>query len=282
MDRVQQGTSVTIAHTFTVDGVAADPTPDSATIEILRGDGTELVPAGTNATNAGPGKFTYTLTPTQTAQLDLLTVKWTATFGQLQTMTSRVEIVGGFLFTVAEARALKPLGNAEMYPLAALLTARTLAEQTLEEVCNVAFVPRYRRERAIPVRHGHVRVKGRDIRAIRDLTVDDVALTVDELAAITVPREFTIAGVSKTGSRYVIGYEHGHDFPPEQARRIALRLAKRYLVETPIDERASSMTTDDGTISLVTPGLRGMLFDIPEANAFVQVYGRAGAGMLPV
>src|SRR4051794_38233928 len=113
MDRVQKGSSVTITHTFTVDGVATDPSPVTATVEVVRDDGSVVVVAGASTVHVGTGKFTFTLTPTHTALLDILTARWTATFaGQPQTVETQVEVVGGFLFTLADARADSQLADA--------------------------------------------------------------------------------------------------------------------------------------------------------------------------
>jgi hypothetical protein len=79
LQRIAQGRSATLTHTFLSGGVAADPIPDTATYTITRADGTTL--AASSATEAGTGKVTVTLTPAQTALLDTLTVTWTATFG---------------------------------------------------------------------------------------------------------------------------------------------------------------------------------------------------------
>jgi hypothetical protein len=74
----------------------------------------------------------------------------------------------------------------------------------------------------------------------------------------------------------IVGYEHGFDFPPARISRAAILLAKRWLVEGPIDDRATSLITEDGTFALTTPGLRGALFDLPEVNAAIEEYNYAG------
>jgi hypothetical protein len=49
--------------------------------------------------------------------LDKWTVDWVATFGgQSQTFRTFVEVAGDVLFTLSEARALKPLDNTTTYP----------------------------------------------------------------------------------------------------------------------------------------------------------------------
>ncbi|MDQ3933426.1 MAG: hypothetical protein M3340_02210 [Actinomycetota bacterium] len=274
----------TIAATFLDSATEApvDPSPDSATVQVLRDDGTELV-ASTAATNAGTGRFTFQLTAAHTAQLDLLTARWTATVGGASTtVETLVEIVGAFLFTLAEARTLEPLGDTAKYPDADLIAARAIAEDVLEDACNYAFAPRYRRQELdVSTLTGRLRLDRWHVRRIRWIEADGEALTSDQLSALRIYNGRSVDSQSFIfipRTTIVVGYEHGLKAPPPAAARIAKRLAKRYLVKTPIDERASTMSTEDGTISLVTPGVRGMLFDIPEANAFVQQFGRPDPG----
>lgn len=97
MKQVVKDRSATISVTFTVDGVATDPVPATATLDILRRDGTVLVPAGTATTKppSTTGKFTFVLTPAQTAQFDRLTARWTANLvGQVQTLETQVDVIG--------------------------------------------------------------------------------------------------------------------------------------------------------------------------------------------
>jgi hypothetical protein len=68
----------------------------------------------------------------------------------------------------------------------------------------------------------------------------------------------------------VVGFEHGRDRPPERLRRAALLLAKVWLVSGPVDDRTSTLTSDGGTFSLVTPGRGGSIFGVPEVDAAVQ------------
>lgn len=276
MQRIERGLSATLTHTFYQDGVPTNPSPDAATVTITRDDGTVLVNAA-SATEVGTGVVSYTLTPAQTALLDTLTVGWTATFGgQSQTFTDVVEVVGGFLFTIAQARAIKPLDNTATYTNDQIIDARTLVEQSLEDACGVAFVPRYAREMVSGSGSSRVILSRPRVTAIRSVSLDGVALGASDLATVVA----RVTGVAYYPGRwtsgfdnYEVGYEHGWPQPPERVRHAALRLAKRWMVEGPVDDRATAMTTEDGTYSLVTPGLRGALFDLPEVNAVVQLYG---------
>jgi hypothetical protein len=280
MQRIVQGSSATLSHTFLVDGVPTNPSPDAATITITRADGTVLV-ASTAATEAGTGIVTYTLTPAQTALLDTLTVAWTATFGgQAQAQADVIEIAGGVLFTIADARARAPLADmtgspaAYSYSSATIVDARTWAEQEIEDACGAAFVPRYARETLVARGTRGIRLGHRRVRTIRTLSIDGTTVDAGYLAALYVDAgtlmSFSRYAYWPWGARLIIGYEHGYDTPPRAASVAALDLARDRLISdagsATIDPRAERIITDDGTIAL-RPG--SDRFGLPSVDAAV-------------
>jgi hypothetical protein len=78
------------------------------------------------------------------------------------------------------------------------------------------------------------------------------------------------AGWTAGRRNVIVGYEHGLDRPPERIKRGALLLLKRWLVEGPVDDRTTSMSNDDGTFSLATPGRGGSIFGLPELDAAIM------------
>lgn len=277
MQRVVQGLSATLTHTFYSDGVATDPSPATATVTITRDDGTAVVTAQA-ATRIGAGVFTYTLTPADTALLDILTVAWTATFGgQSQVFEDIVEVAGGVLFTLAQARALSPLGSTTAYPTATIVEARTMVETALEDACGVAFVPRYRRE-VIAGSGSATMMLAPKLRAIRSVTVDGVAVSAGTLTGIRVLPSglaYNPAGWTWGVANLDVAYEHGHDFPPPRVSQAALLWCKNFLVKGPIDDRMTSMSSEDGTFAISVPGMRGAMVGIPEVDAVIQQYSLA-------
>jgi hypothetical protein len=279
MQRIVQGLSATLSHTFYVDGVATDPSPATATVTITRDDGTAVVTAQA-ATRTAAGVFTYTLTPTHTALLDILTVGWTATFGgQPQTFTDVVEVAGGVLFTIAQARALKPLQSTTDFPTAAIVEARTMIETALEDACGVAFVPRYAKGTFNGTGRSTMLLPPR-VRAIRSTTVDGVAVSAPYLATMRMlsTGELYYPSFWTSGfANYELAYEWGYDFPPPRVSQAALTWAKAWLVKGPVDERWTSMTSEDGTYALSTPGMRGANSGLPEVDQTIHEYSvRAG------
>lgn len=278
MQRIVQSLSATLTHTFYVGGVATDPSPATATVAIAREDGTSLV-ASAAATRTATGVFEYTLTPAQTAQLDVLTVSWTATFGgQNQTFRDVVEITGGAYFPIAAARRVKPLDNTTTYPNDRIIEARVLAETALEEACMVAFTPRYFRATL----HGG---GGRTLLlpvtrplSVTSATIDGTAVTVADVKLDPAGVLYLEAGWGRGMHNIVVKGTYGYGVTPPRVSRAAVMLAKRYLVDSPLPDRATSLTNEDGTTQLlVTAGVRSAIFDVPEANAIVEEYGMQDA-----
>lgn len=269
-ERVLRNTPHTASVTFYADGVAVDP--GTVAVTVTRDNGDALTSG--NASGTGTNARTFALTTTHTASLDILKMVWTSsTYGSV---TTYVEVVGGFLFSISQARLLKPLDNTSTYTAAGIADARTLAEMALEDACGIAFVPRYGRGRFDGSGTVNLLLPPRTT-AVTAATVTGTALTAGELADL----EFYDSGVLynplswETGRRNVtVTYTHGYAVPPPRVGRACLLLAKRFLVDSPIHDRATSVTTDDGTTSFfVTAGVRDAIFDVPEANAVAEEYG---------
>jgi hypothetical protein len=273
LERIQQRTPGTLSQQWYEDGAVVDP--GTVTVGITRADGTVLVAAGAATSGTSTAPRTYNLTTTHTALLDRLLVTWTSTLKG--TLVSYVEVVGGFLFGIAEARALKPLDSVTNYTTAAIIDMRTTVEQALEEECGVAFVPRYTRETVNGPGTMTLLLKWPKVTAIRSALVGTTTLTSTDLAALTYGLGGVVGGYAWTAGigNLTVGYEHGYPTPPAEIRRAALTLAKMWLVgqRSPIDDRAITFnTTDGGTYSLAVPGRNGSHFGHPDVDIAVDRY----------
>src|SRR5215207_7091184 len=122
LERILQRSPGTISEQWYEGGVAVDP--GTVTIGITRWDGTVLVAAGTATTGSGTGARSFNLTTAHAATLDTLVV--TGTSSAKGTLTSYLEVVGGFLFTVADFRALgTAYTSTTNYPTTAITAMRT-------------------------------------------------------------------------------------------------------------------------------------------------------------
>ena len=259
-DRILRNTAPTLQATFYIGETATPPSPNTATVTVTRADGTAIV-TGAAATNAGTGIFSYVLDETYTANLDLLTLDWTATFsGNPQVVRTYCEIVGGFYVSLAEIRALPGLSSTTSFTTATLGSARNWFEDLAEEFCGVAFVPRYGRELFDGCGQNTIRLKGRGVHQLRKLLsvkVDGVSKTLTDFVSYPTGKVYWKAGSFSTGYQNVeINYEHGHDKPDEDLRQAALAAIQTKLLGdmSGIPDRAISMTTDTGTYGLSLAG----------------------------
>jgi hypothetical protein len=273
LERILQNTPGSLSQQWYENGVAVDP--GTVNVNVTRADGSALITGGA-VSGTGTGARTLSLSTTHTALLDRLTVTWIST-GK-GTLVSYVEVVGGFLFSLAELTALKPT-NAT-WTTAQLVSTRMAVEESLEDACGVAFVPRYARETVSGTGTTGLLLKWPKVRAIRAASSTyngtTTTLSASDLLGLTWGSYAGLYGYSWTqGYPWIVGYEHGYDGPPERVRQAALLLAKSWLFRGPIDDRASVFNAgaDGGTYSLVVPGRNGSVFGLPEVDTVVSEYG---------
>lgn len=273
--RILQNSVATISSQI-LDSTGAAASPTDATVTITRADGTIMADAEPAVLGAS-SVFSYVLSTAETALLDRLTIEWTAT--NVGTTITYVEIVGGFFFTVPEARLVKPLDETSTYTASSIVEMRTTVEDAIEEYTG-PLVPRYALETfsgrssryyGTYANAGPVLTKPY-VRTIRSVMMDDTALTSSELALLDLNGASVTGYPWTTGYHNVtIGYEYGRDYPPERIKRAALLLAKSWLVAGPVDDRTQTFTsTEGGTYALATPGRGGSIFGLPEVDAAVQ------------
>lgn len=278
MDRILRGASAELRVTLYSNGVATDAT-GTPTVRVERGDGTELVPSTPASKIEGEtGVYGLALGLESTLELDSLTSTWDAVLdGANQAFVTHAEIVGGFLISVDDLRSTDGLDEESVDDL---MAARTIAETALEDACRVAFVPRYRRVKLDGGGATDLLLPTPELRAVRSASVDGAALSADELADLVVYEEGVVyrsAGWPAGRRNIVLEVEHGYTFPPGRVDLAMKALVKHVLLDSPLSDRATSLTSHDGTTQVVVQaGVRGAVFSYPEANAVVQTYGGYG------
>ena len=155
--------------------------------------------------------------------------------------------------------------------------ARDVATYALEDACNTAFVRRRARLTAADrVALGMIALPHRRDVSLVSATRDGAALTADDLAAMRVDGGLiSRPDTAGFGNRAEITYEHGWQAPPPRVARAAMLLAREWLQQekdSTIPDRASALDTEGGNFRLVTAGIGGQLFDLPEVNAVVAEY----------
>lgn len=267
MDRILQSTPTTLSRQFYQDGVAADP--GATTYAVTRDDGTSVVSG--SAAGATTNPRTINLTTAHTAQLDVLKVVWTTV--NLGIATDYAEVVGGYLFSIAEARLREPFDDTTAYSASAIASARTKAEQSLESACRRAFVPRYYKQIIDGTAGGLARMHWPLLRTIRSVVLNGVT-TFDstQLAQLKLRRSgfiYNPGGWLWGVQNYAIAFEHGYDYPPQDAGEMCLRLACHRNKSSTFDERVVMAQAGEELFKFVNPGEQGR-FGVPDIDAFVR------------
>lgn len=283
--RILVTTEVTLTHIFHVDETPTD-LGGNCTVTIKRLDGTTIT-TGT-ATHPGPAGV-YTFAMPEQAQVDVLTVDWSGSLaGATVTVRDNVEVVGGFLFGLAEARAKHDgLADTTKYPTTLLAAKRIEVEQECERICRRAFVPRFARVTLsgsdtdrLPLPWNLLMGGGSEIRAVRAVSVSGTAWSGSDVAAL----RFTPDGVLKRpgGAAWpsgvgniIVEYEHGWDYPPADLAEAAIvRLRSRVgMALAGVAERAITFAvTAGGTYRLSTPSAERT--GIPDVDGVYEKYTR--------
>lgn len=291
-DEVLAKTAVRLPITFSPDGVPTDPDNQTATVTVTRDDGTVLV-ADSSTDRLDVGVYAYQLDP-QT-DLDRLTLDWTGTFGGTpQTITTFVDIVGGYYVTLSELRATTNLGNAAKYPTAKLVDARRWFEDLFEQYTSRAFVPRYRKVTVWGDGSDQIMLPDEHIRRLRSVTIGTTVLDADRVATLEVlgsglvrrPRPDPLVGQYPTvlangwplalfglDQRVTVVYEHGLDEPPEDIRRAARVAIQAELLSDHSGVRELSVQTEVGVVRMSYPG-PDRPFGIPMVDARANAWKR--------
>lgn len=278
MIRVPQGQRAVLTATFTDGGVPAD-LQDVPSVTVTREDGV-LVATGL-ADHPSTGHYEFALDPDPaTTTLDILTATWSGTRdGALQTLlVDEIHIVGAHYFTIADLRTLDPLDDTDRFPDATLQAIRDLVAFDLERTCAVAFTPSYGRDVLLGSGTPRLSLSHRLPRALVSITVDDndFDLVTNRVLLRSAGVLEKASGVWPERSLIEVRYRHGHHATPPRVARAAMILAREYAYQSErgnTPDRATSLDTEAGSFRLVTAGVGGALYGLPEVNAVVQEYG---------
>lgn len=294
--RILQGAPGTLTVTLAdQDGSPVDAV-GAFTVGVTQADGTVVLAAGTATAHPGLGQYTAALTAPQTAALNLLTATWTDA-GNARTVTTKHEIVGGYAFSLADARGSNDglLADVVKYPNATILATRQEVEEEAERICAVAFVPRYNRVALDGLATTEIILPHNRVRTVRSIRIFPVtgganftAFTAAQLAGLTIDDDGMIHrtdfGFFDEGrGNVVVEYEHGWDQPPADVKHAQLyRLRSRLNFDkTGVNDRATSFTAENGqTYQLSTAD--AYRTGIPEVDAAYERYSYRDRGNMGI
>lgn len=266
--------SVATAEVTFYDGEPVDP--GAVTVTVTNDAGAIIATGDADGTADGPR--TFTLDQAATRRLNRLTVEWTST--RYGVLTTYMEVVGGVLCGIGQIDVELNRGGTDRdlpaagYEEAQKLRARTVASDALEQECGVAFSPRYRRDRFDGVCGDELMLPTPNVLAVQSIVKDGVAWTT-ELAGVEVTRWgslFRAAGWPGGRRVYDIAWEHGYRSTPGDVSRAVAMLAASVLTDGPWDDRGYGVVDEGGFARLLTAGVQGASFSIPEVQAVVARY----------
>lgn len=278
--RVLRTAKATLTRTFTLDGVATSAS-GAVAVTITRLDGT-VVESGNATGPAADLSYSYTFGGRDV--VDELAVSWSGTFGgDLITYDQdRIEVVGGFFFSIDEGRAVDAaLASTTKFPYAYLVDKRTETEDECESLCGQAFVPRFRRVTVNGTGKTALMMPDALIRSIRSVKVGNVTFSPSDTALVG----FSDAGMIYLSQGWIPGvpiglknitieYEYGWDRPPvDIVRGSKIRFKSLAMYgRSQLPDRAERVVTVDqqgGSVVYSSPTVEKV--GIPEVDA---AYGR--------
>lgn len=263
--RFLSGRAVKLRHTFLDDEEPLSVPAVSVTVR--DGDG-QTVYTGDAASTGDEWAVTLPQLPE-----DVYTVSWVA--AETATDRTRFEVVGGFLFTIPEARSSDvDLAEADRFPAAEVRHYREVVEAEFETITGRSFVPRVTRGQ----------VEGDGTRSLYLGYLDVTAVTavrgpsgplaldgwgVDPLGFLRAPYELP------EGDRFTVVFRYGFDQAPEDVKRAGLLRLRSLLTaeRSGIPDRATAfVAAEGGNFTLATAGRNGWETGIPEVDATLKRY----------
>ena len=278
----------TLTKTWYVDGDATDV--GTITIGINDGTGTVVVASGTVVTDNSDGTYEYSLTRDLIPNPTILVTTWTEASAQSQ--TDHLEVVGGWLFTEAAARAFdsSAMTNATTYPDAVIAADRVRITDLLETWTHRSWVPRYARVELAGNGTRRIAVKGgvrlsdgtrytrsgyqHDLNSVLSVTANGSAVSTSNVVidGSELVRTDTTWPTATTSNPLNVVVEYTYGLPPgaQGSDRIGLLLARDRIVSSNISDRASSFSDELGTYRFTTPGIGRAVSTLPEVNQWVK------------
>ncbi|MFD3464800.1 hypothetical protein ACFWWM_00230 [Streptomyces sp. NPDC058682] len=201
------------------------------------------------------------------------TVDWVA--GTTATDRDTFEVVGGFLFSLPEARGSDmDLADPARFPTAELKHYREVVEAEFERITGRSFVPRTVRVEVEADDTPSLFLGYFDVSALVAVegpsgAVDTAGWSVDSAGFVRAPYPLP------DGDRYTVTFTYGLAQVPEDAKRAGLLRLRSVLTaeRSGIPDRATAfVAAEGGNFTLATPGRNGYETGIPEVDATLGRY----------
>lgn len=253
---IETGSSARPRATFYLDGVATNLDSGVPTVTIKRPDDTTIASGTVTAVGGSTGTYEFTLAAL--TDPTVLTITWAGPVGGLtQTITTTVEVLGMFLFGLAELRAVRVGGTANAFADTTAWPAATLAARRAEVTddfaarCGWSFTPRFARETRDGDGSGCLVLDQLKASRLLSVRVNGVAQVLTSYSlrrsgVLEAVSGYTASGFFTPGRQNVtVEYVHGFDRSPPAVSSAGLARAAM-LLQPSGTSTASSWTTPDG------------------------------------
>lgn len=186
-------------------------------------------------------------------------------------VTTRHEVYGRHIIGIRGIlEELDRVGQAPIATAEEIQEKRDLAENRMEDACGVAFRPRY--ARATVEGRGRPNLLMPRPRLLEVISIDGEPVTVPPNIAGEIRSERRWTGI------YEVAWIHGYETPPASVTAAVRQLTVHYLLVDPddLDGRATFKSNEIASWALVTPGVKGARFPIPEVNEVVSEFAYIG------
>lgn len=280
-DSLLVGAGGTVSTTF-YDG-ETEVEPDSVAVTVTGDDGTVFHAAEAGTIDPVTFEVSFDLSGAAVAEVDRLSVSWVGDFGGTdRTVTTRVDVVGGFHVPLAKIRNLPDLADQVRFPTQLLIDARSWWESKCEEVTGRAWVPRFGRHSFAGDGTTQAILPHWPIQAILSASVNDATVSVADLTVNDIGTLVHASGTFSRPARWgvdnvTVRYRYGYDALPSELEEAALTAIRWKVIQhyesAPSRERFSQ-ADEFGTTRFVLPG-KGRPTGIPEVDEVLARYPRS-------
>lgn len=269
MQRLLVGTTNLIDAYFAVGETLTDL--DAVPSVVVTDSMGDPVTSGLGTDAAGTGHYSFQL-PAQ-AEVNRLKVVWTgAISGNPQSATQYYEIVGAFLFSLADLRKMEGIvGESVIHTTEELVDCREQVTDLFNDYTDTSFGEAYWSEIQDGLNLDYLTTQKMPLRRVLSLKVNGVAVSspVASAAGIVTTSSYMMRGTQNL----ILEYVYGHQFVPGDVKRAALRLARHYLLssDSSLPDRARMMTTEWGSFQL-TIASDEYPTGLPEVDAVLRRY----------
>lgn len=267
--RAIKGRALNLRHTFLDETEESPLSLTSVDVTLLDEFGDEVATA--SATDNGEGEWSASF-PAQ--PMGLYVAQWVG--DETTTDETPVEVVGGFLFTVPQARnSDEYLTDPSEFPAAEIIDYREVVESEFEDITGRSFTTRVQHRDYVSDGSGEFLALIPDAQAVEAVWIDGTA--VDDVSGWTVNRlgKVTAPEMVECDKRVRVRIRYGFPTPPAGVARVGM-VYLRYLMaaeSSGIPDRATTWQPEEGgTFRLATPGMGNSETGIPDVDATLKRY----------